>query len=185
MIRILLQTTPSYEPTTGWILIGFGALMTIYLLFIRPKMRKRDPLEDSGPRLSLAQQRNVENQMQNLLVELSLMAREMNAQLDTRTKKLELLIQEADRKIALMEAQPPRVETQMRLHPPEPIPATHSPEPPVLQEREPLPPVHEPDPRHSAVYSLANEGLSSVEIAQRLGRPRGEIELILALRGRG
>jgi DNA-binding NarL/FixJ family response regulator len=39
------------------------------------------------------------------------------------------------------------------------------------------------DPRHAQVYDLADEGLSPPEIARQLGRPSGEIELILALRG--
>ena len=39
------------------------------------------------------------------------------------------------------------------------------------------------DPRHAQVYDLADEGLSAPEIARQLGRPSGEIELILALRG--
>ena len=38
------------------------------------------------------------------------------------------------------------------------------------------------DPRHAQVYDLADEGLSPPEIARQLGRPSGEIELILALR---
>jgi DNA-binding NarL/FixJ family response regulator len=40
------------------------------------------------------------------------------------------------------------------------------------------------DPRHAEVYDLADEGQSAQEIARQTGRPRGEIELILALRGR-
>ena len=38
------------------------------------------------------------------------------------------------------------------------------------------------DPRHAEVYALADEGRSPAEIAARLDRPNGEIELILALR---
>jgi hypothetical protein len=39
-----------------------------------------------------------------------------------------------------------------------------------------------PDPRHAEVYALADQGLSARDVARRLGRPNGEIELILALR---
>jgi hypothetical protein len=35
------------------------------------------------------------------------------------------------------------------------------------------------------VYALADQGQSAYDIANQLGRPRGEIELILALRPRG
>jgi hypothetical protein len=40
------------------------------------------------------------------------------------------------------------------------------------------------DPRHAEVYELADGGQSAQDIARQTGRPRGEIELILALRGR-
>jgi DNA-binding NarL/FixJ family response regulator len=40
------------------------------------------------------------------------------------------------------------------------------------------------DPRHVEVYRLADQGQSPHQIAQRLNRPSGEIELILALRAR-
>ena len=62
----------------GWValLVGVGAIA--FLLF-RPKFRKKDPL-DKPSFSSLSQQRSVERQMQNLLVELSEMTRQMNAQ---------------------------------------------------------------------------------------------------------
>ena len=41
------------------------------------------------------------------------------------------------------------------------------------------------DPRHAEVYVLADQGHSPHAIAQRLERPYGEIELILALRDKG
>ena len=40
--------------------------------------------------------------MESLLVELSEMARQISAQLDTRSQKLEILIREADEKIAAL-----------------------------------------------------------------------------------
>src|SRR4030095_5002731 len=73
----------------------------IAYIILRPKMRrKKSDAADSGPRFGLSQQRAVEREMGNVLVELSQMARQITGQLDTRAKKLELLIQEADQKIA-------------------------------------------------------------------------------------
>jgi hypothetical protein len=40
------------------------------------------------------------------------------------------------------------------------------------------------DARHAGVYELADAGMPAGQIAQRLARPSGEIELILALRPR-
>ena len=122
---------------------------------------------------SLASQRSVEREMSNLLVELSEMARQVTAQLDTRAAKLEVLMKEADEKIAILKslgdsrrAMTPSADDSSpmgtaRIH----APARH-------------------DPRHLEVYTLADEGRTPRQIAQHLNRPDGEVELILALRDR-
>jgi hypothetical protein len=107
--------------------------------------------------------------MSNLPVELSEMARQITAQLDTRAGKLELLIKEADEKIAaLREATPPTTALPYAM-PVEKPPADSEPAARV-------------DPAHAEVYTLADQGRSAREIAAQLSRPDGEIELILALR---
>lgn len=157
---------------TKWVLYALAALTMAYVV-IRPIMRKKtkDPLEKL-PSFGLSQQRSVERDMNNLLVELSEMARQVTAQLDTRAAKLEALIEEADRKIAALRALTGEATERT------PQLTTHSTLPP------PRPAAHEEDQRHSEVYEMADQGLSATEIARRLGRPHGEIELILALRMR-
>ena len=76
-----------------WIALAIGMIAVTYLMF-RPRWRKKDPLEKPPVYSSLSSQRAVERQMQSLLVELSEMARQISAQLDTRSAKLELLIKE-------------------------------------------------------------------------------------------
>ena len=60
--------------------------------------------------------------MQNVLVELSNMARQITSQLNTRAAKLELLLQEADQKIAQLQRLSnqiqPLVFRPRTLHPP-------------------------------------------------------------------
>jgi DNA-binding NarL/FixJ family response regulator len=122
----------------------------------------------------LSQQRNVERQMQNLLVELSEMTRQITAQLDTRTQKLMMLIEEADQKIARLE----------QLGRSRDLPTTESFTEPRRREPE-IAPVFKPavvDSQHQSVYELADKGRSAPEIARELNRPRGEVDLILALR---
>jgi hypothetical protein len=159
---ILLQSFPS--DTTSGVAMGIGAILLLYLYF-RTRKKKKDPL-DRPFTLSLAQQRSVEREMSNLLVELSEMARQISAQLDTRAQKLELLIKEADEKIAMLKAAA------------EATPTSENSAVEIL----PKPSPYEPDPRHAEVYRLADEGRSALEIATQLDRPTGEIELILALR---
>jgi hypothetical protein len=168
MAAILLDTS-TIDPTTRWLALGAAVLTIAYAVF-RPMMRKKDPLaKRPAPGPSLAGQRAVERDMSNLLVELSEMARQITGQLDTRAAKLELLIREADEKIAALRAVTPAATTS-----PYAIPTNSAPKAP---ERE-LP----PNPEHAEVYALADEGKSPREIAAQLGRHDGEIELILALR---
>jgi hypothetical protein len=151
-------------PATGnqWLLYGMAAITIIYVAFVRPmRKQKKDPLAKPPVQMSLAQHRAVERQMETLLVDLSEMARQITAQLDTRAAKLEALIGEADERIAAMKDAPPKEES--------------------IAPRAVLPPI---DPRHAEVYRLADAGLPNRDIAQQLNRPSGEIELILALRPR-
>jgi hypothetical protein len=141
-----------------WFACAIGLLTILYAVFVRPMLKqKKDPLA-KPPGFGLSHQRTVERQMETLLVELSEMARQMTAQIDTRAARLEALLKEADAAIAKL-SNPVATKSQ-------------------------APPLHEEDQRHAAVYALADSGLSAAQIAQRLARPNGEIELILALRSR-
>lgn len=159
-----------FDPATKWFIIAL-AILTIIYAAVRPLMRKKDPLSKPAPFGSLSQQRSVEKQMQNVLVELSEMARQITGQLDTRAAKLEALIRDADQRIAAMKTTqaPPTTMTN-------PPPATVGGFPGESTEQPMI------DARHALVYALADQGRSCKDIAQELNRPSGEIELILALR---
>jgi hypothetical protein len=167
----------SLDPFQKWTLICAAGLTVIYAI-MRPFKKRKDPLaRPAGGALSLAGQREVERQMTELLVELEQMARKMTAQLDTRAAKLELLIKEADDKIALF-----RALAQGAASPAEANGST-APARTFLPDVAPgLTPAI--DPRHVQVYELADAGLTARQIAQQLGRQHGEIELILAIRPR-
>ncbi len=153
------------DESTRWMLITVAALTLIYAV-IRPRLRKKDPLDEPPRFSSLAQQRGVEREMSNLLVELSEMSRQISAQLDTRAAKLDLLIREADEKIAALKGLSGGS-------------AVESPRPPAMRLVQP--PV-EVDRRDAEIYALADRGQPASEIARQLNRPAGEVELILALR---
>jgi hypothetical protein len=129
-------------------------------LLIRPRIKaKKDPLENR-PVLSVSQQRQIERDMSNLMVEMLETARHMTAQLDTRAARLEVLIAQADQRLATLKSG-----------------VAEGVVPPVPDSRE-MP----PDPRHAEVWALADQGRAPHEIARQLNRPNGEVELILALR---
>jgi len=177
MQSILLEIPPP-SPATSWTAIGIGVATIVYVAFIRPlgKKKKEDPL--SRPP-GLARQRSVERDMSNLLVELSEMARQMTGQLDTQAARLQALLREADEKIATLRSLQPGggpphgVLVEAKLLEADAVPMRTAEDASVAV-----------DPRHAEVYDLADEGQSAQEIARQTGRPRGEIELILALRGR-
>lgn len=153
-------------------MLGFGAMLLVYMVFVRPKVNKqrRDPLVDQPFRASVAQQKHAEREMSNLLVELSEMARQITAQLDTRATKLELLIKQADERLEQLEAR------SSQQAPPSPWQ--------LPPDGKPTTPTDVVDARHAEIYALRDDGKSVDEIAHHLGRPNGEIELILALRPR-
>ncbi len=181
MLASLAANSPINEQTMWWI-VAVGGAGVLYLL-MRPKGKRPDPL--GAPKFSLSRQRDVEQQMQNLLVELSSMARQITAQLDTRAARLELLLKEADERLAeLRTAMPGNGE-------PNPLPSLPpvvemNPEPIATAAEEPMAlPVVTPQPsenRHAEVYRLADQGIEANEIARAVNRPTGEVELILALR---
>ena len=186
MDGILLQVA-NLDSTTKWLLVVAVAL-TIFYAVMRPMRKKKDPLAYGGQRVGLASQRAVEHDMTNLLVQLSEMARQVTAQLDTRTAKLELLIKDADERLAaLKEATKHQPNSNGNGngnsngngngHPRNDQAESSTSQPPAA-----LPEIIESP--HSNVYELADQKLTAQQIAQKLGRPQGEIELILALRER-
>jgi hypothetical protein len=130
-------------------------------------------------------------------------ARDLTAQLDSKLGLLQQLIREADRAAARLEkalqAADDRREDAPVGHFAE-LPATTVQSRPVSQAEalrsagsgaeDPKPAGREQpagrsaDVRYQEIYLLADYGYPAAEIAQRLGSPVGEIELILSLRGK-
>ena len=105
MQGVLLDTSAA-PPSTHWAILALGALTVIYIAFVRPhqKGKKKDPLARGPSDAALAQQRAVERDMTALLVEYEQVIRTMSAQLETRVAKLDVLLREADEKIAALRA---------------------------------------------------------------------------------
>jgi hypothetical protein len=93
-------------------------------------------------------------------------ARRLSAQLDNKARRLEVLLGEADERIAALS---------------EPA-AAPAPPPPANGSRRPASGPPPMDPLTRSVYEHADAGLSPLEIAQQLDEQVGKVELILALR---
>lgn len=148
---------------TDTLMLSIAMMALIYVTFRPVLKRGKDPMEKPFA-ITPAQQRDVERQMNSVLVEMASMSRQIGAQIDTRAAKLEALIKEADDKIAELR----------RLSAGDAAPEIPD-SPRVVQKKQ-------EDARHAEVYALADQGLGAVEISKRIGRQRGEVELILALR---
>ena len=144
-------------------LVPLAVLVMVIFLLLRPRrIGGKGPSAAAlrtPPAASTSQDRR---DLQALIVELHELSRKINADIDTRFAKLEAAMRDADRRIATLtrltrktgQASPPPEDTA------------------------------DPDLRHAIVYELADSGLKPVDIARRLGKTPGEIELILNLRGK-
>ena len=178
----LLALRQPQDPST-WIAVLLGGMVLLYLSILRPMMRKRkDPLERPAAGTGLAQQRAMERDMQNVLVEYEKMIRNMTAGLDTRAAKLETLIREADEKLAALRAANASAGHGASSATPA-APAAFGPlfSPAGAAESASQ---TSSDPRVAEVYALADQGLSIRDVARRVGIPHGEIELMLNVRAR-
>jgi DNA-binding NarL/FixJ family response regulator len=169
------------DPGKQWLAIGAMLFLMVYFVLRPLAKKKRDPLSKMDAPGAMARQRSVEREMSNLLVELSEMARQVTAQLDTRATKLELLMKEADEKIEALQRLSGSSSSANRSAAEHAALMQPLDVPPVAPVSAPPPPAAI-DPRYVEIYALADQGRSPRDIATHLGRPSGEIELILALR---
>lgn len=127
-------------------------------------------------------------------VEMHELARGLSGQLDSKMSALECLIQEADRAAARLEKALGGEGDGVgrKTHSPsaggaEPLPADQAEKLKTAGSTErrpdvPRDPQAESGRRHEQIYVLSDYGLEPAEIAQRVGSPVGEVELILGLR---
>jgi len=179
MLPFMLLQTRFDDPAFRWTIICLGLLAAVYLI-LRPKMRKKDPLarqlqqqQQNPGGLTLAQQRGLERDMSTLVTELLDMSRQMTAQMETRAAKLEILLKEADDKIAQLRALSGHAQNG------DGQPAAQAPVPAAPTQSAPAAQTSN-DPRYEQIYALASQGQSVSQIAREVGMPSGEIELILA-----
>jgi len=146
-------------------------LLALFLLMssLRRRQQRRGRQEaHSSPQrpgpAPASQEQQLRRDLEALLVELQELSRKISAQIDTRFAKLEAVIRDADRRIAVLERLNRQAGAKTGTIPGE-TPSS--------------------DIRHTAVYELADTGRTPVEIAKELGKTPGEVELILNLRNQG
>ncbi|GAB4386779.1 MAG: hypothetical protein Kow0022_16780 [Phycisphaerales bacterium] len=167
-----VQPTTSAGPdhsshTASTFLIGFGTILLLFTIMrMLNKVRKRAQTPREDPRTTIARHRAqahaAREPLESVMAEANELALRLAKALDSKAARLEILIEQADERIARLAADP------------------HS--------ASPTPWVSQPHAAQSArslerqVLELADKGCDCEQIARRTGRSVGEVELILALR---
>jgi len=182
----------------------------ILLAFVMLKMTRRKIAKSNKYQNLTAQeriQRRIEynktfDQMNELMAALAELARQINGQIDTRLKNLEILLQQADEKIQQLaalnghESSNPDNNNSTHINVSETIrdiadqfhhPQAHLNNQNFDSEKIPKQQISaeqnqvELSPASREVLDLSQSGMSKIDIAEKLHRPVGEIELILSL----
>jgi hypothetical protein len=177
---LFLADLPPLLQSTSTVVLILAAAVGIMWWSLRRIKRQKDAndrstenlLRDSPHRPAApgdAAHRQLQQSLTELLLQLEEMSREINGQIDTRLRAMNLLIQEADQKIRQLQRLQGSSAADVAAMPRIPAPRPEL-RPDVASER------------YAKVYALAEKGLTVVEIAREMKLMTGEVELILALR---
>lgn len=181
-------------------------LVAILLMMMNVRRRINRERDGSASQVAAAPRRGdpalrdghgVRRDIEQLMIELEELSRRISGEVETRYRKLEQVIADAERCIrelnVLVAASRPNKEGAAgdgQRNPQAPAADEHPQGNGELDEpatgaraaRSSLPSNANEDPRYVSVYRLADQGISALDIARQLGRPVGEVELILDLR---
>ena len=164
--------------TSGQIaLIGIIVAVTfLTLLSISRRRREGGPSPRAYARELVGRAREekaIHSDIAEIMLQLQQVAREINAQLDAKFIRLEQCIADADRRIERVEraARPvaPRAALDVTVGE-ESTDERQAPEPP------------QQDRTRERIHAMMDRGMSASDIAQAVGKPFGEVELMIALR---
>ncbi len=174
-----MQPMLAMEPGSYVALLGVVILVGVMLRMTYRKQRNSRPTPRTFAREHIAklkEEHAMKGDMEELMVQLQELSRNISAQIDTKFAKLEASIRSADERIEKLQRLQRATEGQPTID--TVITDDIAPEPTSTR-----PPKPEPaDPQHDQIYTLADAGDSVVQIAQEIGKSPGEIELILSLR---
>lgn len=158
-------------------LIGIGSALLMVFVFRmlwRGSKARRAPAareQSDRPKPTPSGLHPAHDRLERTMADAEELTRRLAAILDNKAARLETLIAQVDERLArLGEAQDsaPRTPSPLRERAPE--------------APRPLPSAEGGDLFHRKVYELADQGLSPIDIARRIDKPTGQVELILALR---
>ncbi len=155
-------------------LLGLVMLATTLLMI---STRRRIQRDRNTPRAyvrehasRLREERRLMGDVETVMLQLDELAREITGKIDTRFAKLEKAVRDADARIDRLQRLLRAAEGQPTL------------DVTIAEAESPVESAAAPS-RYDQIRSLRAEGLTPVQIAERIGQATGEVELILALHG--
>jgi len=171
---------PGGVDTMQVVMLLLGVIgLVIVILSTRRRIRQSQLQPRTSIRETLAQSeasRTATRDLEDVMLELDQLSRDIHGRIDTKMARLEALIREADRRIVALSPRISAAETKPALE------ITLDQEDPFERRPDGTEPRKPGRELHASIYELADRGLSPVQIANELGRLNGEVELILALR---
>jgi len=156
-------------------LLGMIVAATVLTLLSIRRKREGGPSPRAYAREMAGQIREekaVQSDMAEIMLRLQQVAREINAQLDAKFVRLERCIADADRRIERMDA-PVGGDTRRKR-----LDVTVGER---TSQEAPAPEPTEMDRVRRKVQAMTDRGVSASEIARAVGKPLGEVELMIAL----
>ena len=169
------------QTQSSWPFLLAVVVGTVVLLYFtrRRTMHKDTPLRSyaRAQRAEFGSRQSIEKDLREVMIELESLAREVNAQIDTKYHKLEAVMRGADQ----------RIERLQQLYRADQAGDEGLTQLDVTVGADPAAPATAPKDADRAldrrlVGELTDAGKTPLEIARQLCRPVGEIELVLAVR---
>ncbi len=167
-------------------MLGLGIIgLSIVMRSTAKRIREsREPTSPARQRYAkMTQETKAKRDLEAVMVELDELARQIHGRIDTKYAKLEMVIRDADERIAQLS----RLTSTSRQ--PSSLDVTVADSAPTFASKpasmavSKKPAIATPAPHmHAEVYRLADAGMCPVDIAAKVGRMTGEVELILSLR---
>ncbi len=187
-VSFLAQAAEPQAMDASQFIMLAGAVLGLTLLMLTTRKRFMARAHAKEPSIrqraaGLARETKHRRDLDAVIIELDKLARQIHAQIDTRFAKLEAVIRDADQRIATLKRL--SIETTSAPTPPShALDITLDSESPDVDGADPLSASDDSvsaPADHQPILDLADRGLSPHEIAERVRRPIGEIELILSL----
>jgi hypothetical protein len=168
-----LMAAGTFDPSQLSLLVLVLGVVALLLIVTRRRLRESRNSPQAYAREQIRRirdERNVNHEVRDVMVELQQLSRQINAQIETRFAMLESAIRSADDRID-------RITRLLRETDGQPtLDVTLADDAPAADL------AARPDSTRRLIYRLADAGRTPVEIARELGTTTGEVELTLALR---